>query len=66
MNTDQQGPLAEVEFWRSRSLDLSNIRRQLDQAGVAQIVSVMEAAKSSYLAPFLALRNLIQRVCQAS
>lgn len=28
---EDAGPLAEIEFWRSRSIDLSGIRAQLDQ-----------------------------------
>ena len=55
------GPLSEIEFWRERSVDLCGIRSQLDDANVTQIVAVLEQAKSSYLAPFLNLRNLIHR-----
>ncbi|GMH41208.1 hypothetical protein BSKO_09118 [Bryopsis sp. KO-2023] len=55
------GPLHEIEFWRARSIDLGGIRQQLDDPSVANIVSVLEQAKSSYLPPFLNLRNLIQR-----
>ncbi len=37
---------------------------QLDNPAVASIVAVLEQAKSSYLAPFLDLRNIINRcVC---
>ena len=55
------GPLSEIEFWRERSVDLSGIRLQLDDPAVSSIVAVLEQAKSSYLAPFLNLRNLIHR-----
>lgn len=34
---------------------------QLDDPSVAAIAAVLEHAKSSYLAPFLDLRNLIHR-----
>ncbi|KAK9823872.1 hypothetical protein WJX72_006072 [[Myrmecia] bisecta] len=58
---EHAGPLDEIQFWRSRDVDLSGIRDQLDDTGVSQIVAVLEQAKSSYLPPFLALRDLIQR-----
>eukprot|EP00967_Tisochrysis_lutea_P070511 scaffold93080_cov19-Tisochrysis_lutea.AAC.3 len=58
---EASGPLDEIEFWRGRSIDLSGIRTQLDDPAVAAIVSVLEFASSSYLAPFLDLRNLIHR-----
>ena len=63
---EDAGPLAEIEFWRSRSVDLSGIREQLDEPGVSKIVEVLEAAKSGYLAPFLNLSNLIQREAEAA
>lgn len=59
--SEQSGPLSEIEFWRERSVDLCGIRSQLDDQNVSQIVAVLEHAKSSYLAPFLNLRNLIHR-----
>eukprot|EP00163_Fabomonas_tropica_P002875 TRINITY_DN1232_c0_g1_i1.p1 TRINITY_DN1232_c0_g1~~TRINITY_DN1232_c0_g1_i1.p1 ORF type:complete len:4516 (+),score=1594.38 TRINITY_DN1232_c0_g1_i1:127-13674(+) len=58
---ENAGPLDEVEFWRSRCLDLSGIREQLDRPGIEQIVAVLEHAKSSYLLPFKKLSNLIQQ-----
>lgn len=64
--SEQAGPLAEIEFWRERSVDLSGIRAQLDDGAVSSIVSVLEYAKSSYLAPFLSLRNLIHREAVAA
>lgn len=60
------GPLDEIQFWRERSVDLSGIRSQLDDPAVGTIVSVLEHAKSSYLAPFLDLRNLITREAVAA
>lgn len=64
--SEQAGPLAEIEFWRERSVDLSGIRAQLDDGAVSAIVAVLEYAKSSYLAPFLSLRNLIHREAVAA
>lgn len=63
---EDAGPLAEIEFWRSRSVDLGGIREQLETSGVANIVAVLEQAKSSYLPPFLSLSNLIQREAVAA
>jgi Dynein heavy chain, N-terminal region 1 len=40
------GPLAEIRFWQSRSVDLSGIRDQLDHPVVARVCAVLEAAKS--------------------
>eukprot|EP00798_Chlamydomonas_sp_ICE-L_P021926 gene21926-28972_t len=64
--SEHSGPLDEIDFWRERSVDLSGIRAQLDDPNVAQIVAVLENAKSSYLAPFLNLRNLIHREAVAA
>ncbi len=58
---EASGPLDEIHFWRERSVDLGGIRTQLDNPAVAAIVAVLEQAKSSYLGPFLDLRNLINR-----
>ena len=63
---EDAGPLAEIEFWRSRSVDLGGIREQLDNEEVKNIVKVLEASKSSYLAPFLSLSNNIQRQTMAA
>ena len=59
-DTEDAGPLAEVQFWSSRTIDLSGIHEQLERAEVAHIVAVLEQAKSSYLPPFLKLSQLIQ------
>ena len=63
---EDAGPLAEIDFWRSRSVDLGGIREQLDQPGVVDIVAVLEQSKSSYLGPFMNLSNLIQREAVAA
>ena len=34
------GPLAEIEFWRARSADLSRIRRQMDSPQCSHIITV--------------------------
>ena len=65
-NSLSSGPLSEIEFWRERAVDLGGIRKQLDDGNVAVIVSVLETARSSYLAPFLSLRNLISKEAVAA
>ena len=46
------GPIEEIDFWRSRTVDLSGISEQLHRADVKRVVAVLEIAKSSYLGPF--------------
>ncbi|KAJ3195453.1 Dynein heavy chain 2, axonemal [Irineochytrium annulatum] len=58
--TENSGPLEEIQFWRSRCDDLSSISEQLKRPEVQRIISVLEAAKSSYLEQFLRLSNSIQ------
>lgn len=60
-HVDNSGPLEEIEFWRSRTIDLSGIRRQLDRPGVRNIVEVLKLAQSSYLKPFETLSDMIQQ-----
>ncbi|CCW65070.1 unnamed protein product [Phytomonas sp. EM1] len=56
------GPLDEINYWRSRSRDLDNIRLQLNRSDVSAIVSVLREAKSFYyLEPFLNLQADIER-----
>jgi dynein heavy chain len=59
-STENAGPLAEIEFWRLRTIDLSGIREQIQKPGVKRIQDVLEIAKSSYLQPFVKLSDLIQ------
>eukprot|EP00232_Nephroselmis_pyriformis_P029065 CAMPEP_0182867354 /NCGR_PEP_ID=MMETSP0034_2-20130328/8675_1 /TAXON_ID=156128 /ORGANISM="Nephroselmis pyriformis, Strain CCMP717" /LENGTH=4528 /DNA_ID=CAMNT_0024999703 /DNA_START=83 /DNA_END=13669 /DNA_ORIENTATION=- len=63
---EDAGPLAEIEFWRARSVDLTGIRRQLDDEHLKKFVEVLEQAKSSYLEPFQSLSNLIAREAVAA
>ena len=60
-DAEDAGPLAEVQFWSSRTIDLSGIDSQLKRPEVALIVQVLETAKSSYLPPFLTLSDRIQK-----
>lgn len=63
-NTETSGPLEEIQFWRSRTQDLSGISQQLEKPGIQKIVAVLECAKSSYLAPFQSIADMIQRGSQ--
>ncbi|GMI21327.1 hypothetical protein TeGR_g3290 [Tetraparma gracilis] len=59
-NAEISGPLEEIKFWRSRTVDLSGISEQLGRSDVKRVVSVLELAKSSYLGPFETLSKRIQ------
>ena len=59
-NAEISGPIEEINFWRSRTVDLSGISTQLHRPDVKKVISVLEAAKSSYLAPFVTLSKRIQ------
>jgi dynein heavy chain len=65
-SSDDSGPLAEIQFWRSRTVDLSGIREQLDMPGVRLIVSVLEATNSTYLLPFTKLADEIKEKTQTA
>ncbi|KAM4844901.1 dynein axonemal heavy chain 2 isoform 2-T2 [Thomomys bottae] len=54
------GPLEEIEFWHNRCMDLSGISKQLVKEGVKHIESILDLAKSSYLAPFVKMAQQIQ------
>mmetsp|Transcript_14527 Transcript_14527/g.44829 ORF Transcript_14527/g.44829 Transcript_14527/m.44829 type:complete len:318 (-) Transcript_14527:13600-14553(-) len=58
-HTEVSGPLEEIQFWRSRTVDLSGISEQLKRDDVCRVLSVLEASKSSYLARFEALAQKI-------
>lgn len=61
VETDENsGPLEEIQFWRSRCIDLSGLSEQLDRPGVKRIRDILQHAKSSYVAPFIKLSKLIQ------
>ena len=60
---EDKGPLAEIEYWRSRSLDLTSISSQLVRDDVKTITTVLDLAKSSYLKPF---NDLADQIVQGS
>ena len=49
-DAEVHGPLEEIKFWRSRTVDLSGISEQLQRADVTKVVAVLDAAKSSCVA----------------
>ncbi|GMI05338.1 hypothetical protein TrVE_jg1168 [Triparma verrucosa] len=59
-NAEISGPIEEISFWRSRTIDLSGISEQLHRPDVKKVISVLEAAKSSYLGPFVTLSERIR------
>ncbi|XXQ31513.1 AAA+ ATPase domain-containing protein [Plasmodiophora brassicae] len=59
-HVEESGPLEEIEFWRSRTVDLLGIRRQLERPIVVDIVRVLQIVGSSYLRPFETLKGMIQ------
>ena len=59
-DSDQAGPLAEVEHWKNRCADLSGITSQLDLPAVLRIIKCLKIAKSNYISPFLKLSGQIQ------
>lgn len=59
-DTENSGPLDEIEYWKNRCEDLSGISKQLDKPGVKHITKILEAAKSSYVGAFLKLASEIK------
>lgn len=57
------GPLEEIEFWCSRTVDLSGIGEQLNREDVKRVTCVLKASESSYLGPFVTLSQRIQEGC---
>ena len=56
------GPLAELEFWTDKALNLNAIHEQLRGARVLKVVKVLELTKSSY---FPAFKRLCEDVGKA-
>ncbi|RYY37748.1 hypothetical protein EON62_00890 [archaeon] len=60
-SSETGGPLEEIEFWSSRTQDLSGITQQLNAPELLNIINVLREAGSSYLGPFDTLAKSIQR-----
>ena len=60
-SSENEGPLAEIEYWRARTRDLNNIREQFIREDVQQVVTVLQRSKSFfYLQPFLDLKSSVE------
>lgn len=60
------GPLAEIAFWRQRAEDLGGLNAQLASREVSDVVAVLAAGSSGYLADFEAQRGAIAREAEAA
>ena len=57
---ENSGPLEEIQFWRDRCEDLSNISNQINRRDVKEIIKVLDIAKSSFIDQFSRLSSLIE------
>ncbi|KAI3385375.1 hypothetical protein SNEBB_009845 [Seison nebaliae] len=57
---EKSGPLAEIEFWRSRCHDLNGIKKQLDKLRISEIIRLLDLGKSTYLQQFVSLAREIR------
>lgn len=55
IDSDGLGPLAEIAFWSRATAELDATCEQLNRLGVARAMAVLDAAGSSYHAPFQVL-----------
>lgn len=53
------GPLIEIEFWKSRCVDLNGILLQLDRSGAIQLMELVK--DSSYLGDLKSLISLMSK-----
>jgi dynein heavy chain len=61
-NAEVSGPLEEIGFWRSRTVDLSGISSQLQREDVHKVVAILAAAKVCLNAPvFSCVENTLHR-----
>jgi dynein heavy chain len=60
--SESAGPLAEIEYWRARAIDLRNICDQFNRSDVKRIVDALAPAKDSKwsVEPFLNLKSDIE------
>jgi len=52
VNLINPGPLAEVEFWKSKAGNLNGIFSQLQSTRIRRVLKVLDKSKSTYNAPF--------------
>nr|CCA21283.1 inner dynein arm heavy chain 1beta putative [Albugo laibachii Nc14]CCA21656.1 dynein heavy chain 2 putative [Albugo laibachii Nc14] len=58
-DTEDAGPLKEIQFWKLRTQDLSGITDQLVRPDIQAVIGVLRSTKSSYIQPFEVLANII-------
>ncbi|BFI30788.1 dynein axonemal heavy chain [Marchantia polymorpha subsp. ruderalis] len=56
---ESMGPLAEIDFWRKRNLNLGGIRDQIRHHRVKDMLAILEKFRSAYLGPFMSLSEHI-------
>ena len=61
---ENSGPLAEIDFWRRRVVDLSGISEQLRRDGVQRLVAVVATAESSWVTSYREVADKIQMYSQ--
>ena len=54
-NTDNAGPIDEIELWKSRASNLISIQKQLESENSKEIIVLLEKCKSNYVTPLLTL-----------
>lgn len=57
---ENNGPLKEIAYWKSRSAKLSNISQHLQKPGIRHIQKILLLSKSRYVQDFCKLVQEIQ------
>ena len=60
---DSIGPLAEIEYWNFRNKTAQSLKQQIESKAVRQVVLVLEAVKSRYLADFKTHYDKMKEEC---
>ena len=64
LSSQSQGPIEEINYWKSRANDLSSISDQLQSEEVQAIVAFLNQYESKYSKPIAKLKNSIQSALQ--
>jgi dynein heavy chain len=65
-NDNSTSPLDEIDFWKTRTLNLNVLYKQLQKPELKKILKVLEAADSSYLKSFRELEKKDRRRLEGS
>ncbi|EAX96997.1 Dynein heavy chain family protein [Trichomonas vaginalis G3] len=57
---DSVGPLAEIEYWEFRLKTSKSLQAQIDSTPIQQVIAVLSAVKSRYLADFQTHYNKVK------